>query len=86
MGQKSNCKIKPVYFNLDDEDEKELYEKASKIKNFSRWVKKQINGNDKVAYDIQKEEVKRVHIEDNEVVKENAKDAIVNNEISSMMI
>jgi len=33
-------KRKGVYFNLDDEDELLLYEKANKIKNFSKWVKK----------------------------------------------
>jgi hypothetical protein len=48
MGQTTNSKIKPkirsVYFNLDDEDELRLYEKAGKI-NFSKWVKKQLSGN-----------------------------------------
>jgi len=35
-------KRKGVYFNLDDEDELLLYEKANEIRNFSKWVKKQL--------------------------------------------
>jgi len=35
-------KRKGVYFNLDDEDELLLYKKANEIKNFSKWVKKQL--------------------------------------------
>ena len=35
-------KRKGVYFNLDDEDELLLYQKANEIKNFSKWVKKQL--------------------------------------------
>ena len=35
-------KRKGVYFNLDDKDELLLYEKANEIKNFSKWVKKQL--------------------------------------------
>jgi len=35
-------KRKGVYFNLDDEDELLLYKKANEIRNFSKWVKKQL--------------------------------------------
>lgn len=79
MGETTNSKIKPVYFNLDDEDELELYEKACQMKNFSRWVKKQLNGNDKWN---KKEEVKRV-----EKIDTNTNLGIIKNEeLDSMMI
>ena len=45
MREKTNSKVKLVYFNLDDEDELILFDKANDIKNFSKWVKKQLNGN-----------------------------------------
>jgi len=35
-------KRKGVYFNLDDEDELLLYQKANELRNFSKWVKKQL--------------------------------------------
>jgi len=38
----SGVKRKVVYFNLEDEDELELFEKAIKKKNFSKWVKKHL--------------------------------------------
>ena len=37
---KSRVRRKVVYFNLEDEDELILFEKATKMNNFSKWVKK----------------------------------------------
>jgi len=50
-------KRKGVYFNLDDEDELLLYEKANEIRNFSKWVKKQLI-NDGVVVKETKEGIK----------------------------
>ena len=41
--QSENVKRKAIYFNLDDEDEALLFERANEIKNFSKWIKKQID-------------------------------------------
>jgi hypothetical protein len=70
MGETNCGKIKPVYFNLDDEDELKLYEEACKIKNFSKWVKKQISIKEKTIEQDRKE----IRVE------------IQNQEIDSMMI
>ena len=87
MGETTNSKInsktKPVYFNLDDEDELELYKKACGM-NFSKWVKKQLNKNqnNKMAIrdDKNNVEVEKVNIDrEIEVQKQNK-------EIESMMI
>lgn len=47
MGQgklesESRVKRKVVYFNLEDEEELLLFEKATNMKNFSKWVKKHL--------------------------------------------
>ena len=55
-------KRKGVYFNLDDEDELLLYQKANEIKNFSKWVKKQLI-NDGVVIKETKEGIKEVVVE-----------------------
>lgn len=84
MGETTNSKInsktKPVYFNLDDEDELELYKKACGM-NFSKWVKKQLNKNNRgVIRDTKDTEVEKVDIDrEIEVQKQNK-------EIDSMMI
>jgi len=54
-------KRKGVYFNLDDEDELLLYKKANEIKNFSKWVKKQLI-NDGVVKEV-KEGIKESVVE-----------------------
>lgn len=76
----NNTKNKQVYFNLDDEDELELYKKACKM-NFSKWVKKQLARDSKVINRNNRNIVgeERVDI-DREIVK------IQNEEIDSMMI
>ena len=55
-------KRKGVYFNLDDEDELLLYKKANEIRNFSKWVKKQLI-NDGVVIKETKEGIKEVVVE-----------------------
>lgn len=71
MDQKTNSKIRSVYFNLDDEDELRLYEKAGKM-NFSKWVKKQLNGNTNQTKE-------RIEIRDDKIEIENI-------EMDSMML
>lgn len=94
MGETTNGKIiskpkksttKPVYFNLDDEDELELYRKACKM-NFSKWVKKQlVNQNNKVGIRNDKTITgeEKAHI--NREMIDTERD-IQNKEIESMMI
>ena len=66
-------KRKGVYFNLDDEDELLLYKKANEIKNFSKWIKKQlindgikdsISGKDKVEQNRVKRKVEKDDLDD----------------------
>lgn len=78
---KVNSKTKPVYFNLDDEDELELYKKACQM-NFSKWVKKQlINQNNKVGKRNDRDYVGEEKVDINrEMIN------IQNKEIDSMMI
>lgn len=81
MGETTNSKInsktKPVYFNLDDEDELKLYKKACKM-NFSKWVKKQLSGDNKAR----KIETEKVVFDD--INRE--MQVMKNKEIDSMMI
>ena len=61
-------KRKGVFFNLDDEDELLLYEKANEIRNFSKWVKKQLI-NDGVVTKESKESIKEDFLIQTKVVE-----------------
>ena len=79
MGQgkcetENRIKRKVAYFNLDDEEELLLFEKAVKMKNFSKWVKKHLR-NEGV------ECIKEIIIEQPKIEKKVEKD-----DIDDMMI
>jgi len=75
-------KRKGVYFNLDDEDELLLYEKANEIRNFSKWVKKQLI-NDGVVIKESKESIKEDFLIQTKVVE---RKRIEKDELDDMMI
>lgn len=74
-------KRKGVYFNLDDEDELLLYKKANEIKNFSKWVKKQLI-NDGVMIKEAKEGIKETVVEHIKVERKR----IEKDELEDMML
>jgi len=75
-------KRKGVYFNLDDEDELLLYQKANEIRNFSKWVKKQLI-NDGVIIKEVKEGIKEEFLVQNKVVE---RKRIEKDELEDMML
>jgi len=71
-------KRKGVYFNLDDEDELLLYKKANEIKNFSKWVKKQlINDGVVVKEGIKETVVEHIKVERKRIEKDELEDIML---------
>jgi len=71
-------KRKGVYFNLDDEDELLLYEKANEIRNFSKWVKKQlINDGVIVKEGIKETVVEHIKAERKRIEKDELEDIML---------
>jgi len=71
-------KRKGVYFNLDDEDELLLYEKANEIRNFSKWVKKQlINDGVVVKEGIKETVVEHIKVERRKIEKDELDDMMI---------
>ena len=71
-------KRKGVYFNLDDEDELLLYEKANEIRNFSKWVKKQlINDGVIVKEGIKETVVEHIKAERKRIEKDELDDMMI---------
>jgi len=71
-------KRKGVYFNLDDEDELLLYEKANEIRNFSKWVKKQlVNDGVVVKEGIKETVVEHIKVERRRVEKDELDDMMI---------
>ena len=71
-------KRKGVYFNLDDEDELFLYEKANEIRNFSKWVKKQlINDGVIVKEGIKETVVEHIKAERKRIEKDELEDIML---------
>jgi len=71
-------KRKGVYFNLDDEDELLLYEKANEIRNFSKWVKKQlVNDGVVVKEGIKETVVEHIKVERKRVEKDELDDMMI---------
>ena len=75
-------KRKGVYFNLDDEDELLLYQKANELRNFSKWVKKQLI-NDGSVIKESKESIKEDFLIQTKVVE---RKRIEKDELDDMMI
>ena len=71
-------KRKGVYFNLDDEDKLLLYEKANEIRNFSKWVKKQlINDGVVVKEGIKETVVEHIKVERRKIEKDELDDMMI---------
>ena len=71
-------KRKGVYFNLDDEDELLLYEKANEIRNFSKWVKKcLVNDGVVVKEGIKETVVEHIKVERKRVEKDELDDMMI---------
>jgi len=87
---KTNSKIKPVHFNLNNPKDLELFNKANKISNFSKWVKDYlasdgiIKAEEKIDKESIKELVKEILYEHNK--KEDVNIIQANNELDSMML
>jgi len=69
-------KRKGVYFNLDDEDELLLYEKANEIKNFSKWIKKQLSN----------DEIKDVVVEQDKLVEKRVERKVEKDDLDDIML
>jgi len=71
-------KRKGVYFNLDDEDELLLYQKANEIRNFSKWVKKQlINEGVVIKEGIKETAVEHIKVERRRIEKDELEDIML---------
>jgi len=71
-------KRKGVYFNLDDEDELLLYEKANEIRNFSKWVKKcLVNDGVVVKEGIKETVVEHIKVERKRIEKDELDDMMI---------
>ena len=71
-------KRKGVYFNLDDEDELLLYEKANEIRNFSKWVKKQlINDGVVIKEGIKETVIEHIKVERKRIEKDELEDIML---------
>jgi len=71
-------KRKGVYFNLDDEDELLLYKKANEIRNFSKWVKKQlINDGVVIKEGIKETVVEHIKVERRRIEKDELEDIML---------